>query len=55
MGIDADLFCANLFFFLYFYESQFITEIISINKIRARHFHSTERFIDRLCAINEDG
>ena len=30
-------------------------ELISINKIKARYFHSIKRFIDDLCAINDGG
>ena len=32
-----------------------MTELISINKIKARYFHSIKRFIDDLCAINDGG
>ena len=30
-----------------------MTELISSDKKKARHFHSTKRFIDDLCAIND--
>ena len=53
MGIDPAPFWANLF--LYFYEDKYITTLISSNKVKARHFHSTKRFIDDLCAINDGG
>ena len=53
MGIDPAPFWANLF--LYFYENKFITSLISTDKVKARHFHSTNRFIDDLCAINDGG
>ena len=29
--------------------------LISSDKIKARHFHSTKRFIDDLCALNDGG
>ena len=53
MGIDPAPFWANLF--LYAYENQFISDLISTNKVKARHFLSTKRFIDDLCAINDGG
>ena len=53
MGIDPAPFWANLF--LYFYENKFMTSLISNDKVKARHFHSTSRFIDDLCAINDGG
>ena len=40
MGIDPAPVWANLS--LYFYENQFMTKIISNNKIKARYFHSTK-------------
>ena len=53
MGIDPAPFWANLF--LYFYEEKHISDLISSDKVKARHFHSTMRFIDDLCAINDGG
>ena len=53
MGIDPAPFWANLF--LYYYEEKFISNLISTDKVKARHFHSTKRFIDDLCAINDGG
>ena len=53
MGIDPTQFWANLF--LYSYENQCMSSLISSDKIKARHFHSTKHFIDDLCAINDDG
>ena len=32
-----------------------MSSLISCDKIKARHFHSTKRFIDDLCAINDSG
>ena len=29
-----------------------MTDLISSNRVKERHFHSTKRFIDDLCAIN---
>ena len=51
MGIDPAPFWANLF--LYRYEERYMTDLISSNRMKARHFHSTKRFIDDLCAIND--
>ena len=53
MGIDPAPFWANLF--LYAYESSFISNLITTDKVKARHFHSTKRFIDDLCALNDGG
>ena len=53
MGIDPAPFWANLF--LYTYENQFISDLISTDKVKARHFSSTKRFIDDLCALNDGG
>ena len=30
-------------------------ELIDLDKAKARHFHSTKRFIDDLCALNDGG
>ena len=46
MGIDPALFWANLF--LYFYQNQFMTELISNNEIKYQHFHSIKVFTDDL-------
>ena len=32
-----------------------MSNMISLNKVKARHFHSTKRFIDDLCALNDGG
>ena len=53
MGIDPAPFWANLF--LYQYEQRFMTDLIDKDKVAARHFHSTKRFIDDLCALNDGG
>ena len=53
MGIDPAPFWANLF--LYTYEEQYITNTIPSDPAKARHFHSTKRFIDDLIAINDGG
>ena len=53
MGIDPAPFWANLF--LYAYENNFMTDLISTDKVKARRFHSTKRFIDDLCALNDGG
>ena len=51
MGIDAAPFGTNLV--LYFYKNKFMAELISNNKVKTQHFHSTNRFIDNLRAIND--
>ena len=51
MGIDPALFWINLF--LYFCEEEYILSLISCDKIKTRHFHSTKHLIDDLCAIND--
>ena len=53
MGIDPAPFWANLF--LYAYESRFMSDLMTTDKVKARHFHSTKRFIDDLCALNDGG
>ena len=53
MGIDPAPFWANLF--LYAYENRFMSDLITTDKVKARHFHSTKRFIDDLCALNDGG
>ena len=32
-----------------------MSELIDLDKVKARHFHSTKRFIDDLCALNDGG
>ena len=46
MGIDPAPFWLNLF--LHTYENEYISELISNDKVKARHFHTTERLIDDL-------
>ena len=53
MGIDPAPFWANLF--LYAYEVNYMSELIALDKVKAHHFHSTKRFIDDLCALNDGG
>ena len=53
MGIDPAPFWANLF--LYAYEVNYMSELIPLDKVKARHFHSTYRFIDDLCTLNDGG
>ena len=52
MGIDPAPFWANLF--LYFFESKHVQSLVSKKSDRAYKYHSTSRFIDDLCAINDD-
>ena len=53
MGIDPAPFWANLF--LYTYEHNYIKELIKTDRVKAKHFHSTFRFIDDLCILNDGG
>ena len=53
MGIDPAPFWANLY--LYFYEHEFITNLMRTDKIRARKFLNACRFIDDECNINDHG
>lgn len=57
MGIDPAPVWANIY--LYNYESKYVTELVksnsTANKIIARKFHATHRFIDDLCALNDGG
>ena len=50
-GIDSTLFWVNLF--LYTCENEYMSELISNDKAKARHFHSTKRFIDDLGTFND--
>ena len=53
MGIDPAPFWTNLF--LYSYEAEYMSSLISSDKVKARHFHSAKHFIDDLSAINDGG
>ena len=53
MGIDPAPFWANLF--LYTYEQDYMDYQIHHDKVKARHFHGTQRFIDDLIALNDGG
>ena len=53
MGIIPPSFWANLF--LYTYEKEHMSELISNDKEKARHFHATKRFIDDLGTLNDGG
>ena len=52
MGSDPAPFMANLF--LYYYESKFLKEYKNTNPAKASKFNNVFRFIDDLCAINDD-
>ena len=53
MRIDSAPFWINIF--LYSYEEEYMSWLIFSDKIQARHFQSTNRLIDDLCAINPGG
>ena len=51
MGIDPATFWTNLF--LYLYEEEYRSSLISSDKVKPKHFYSTKLFIDHLSAIND--
>ena len=51
MGIDPAPFWANLY--LYHYEEQFISKLITTDKARAKKFLNASRFIDDECNLND--
>ena len=53
MGTDPAPYMANLF--LYSHEEEYISKLIQTDRVKARHFHATKRFIDDLDAINDGG
>ena len=53
MRIGLASFWENLL--LYSYEKEYVSSLISSDKIQARHFHSKKRFIVDLCAIYNGG
>ena len=53
MGIDPAPFWANLF--LYVYESRYMSSLVQTDRAKARLFFLIKRFIDDLCAINDEG
>ena len=53
MGSDPAPFMANLF--LYFYENRYVLNLKKQNLMLARRFCNTFRYIDDLCAINDNG
>ena len=52
MGIDPAPFWANLL--LYFFESNYIKQLISNGSSKEYEYHGVSRFTDFLCAINDD-
>ena len=53
LGIEPAPFLANIF--LYTYENEYMSELISNDKVKARHFHATKLFIDDLNTLNDRG
>ena len=53
MGIDPTPFWVSLF--IYLFEEEYISSLISSEKVQIRHFHSAKHFIDDLCSINDSG
>ena len=51
MGIDPAPFWGNLF--LYTCENECMSELIPNDKVKARHFHATKRFIDDLGTLDD--
>ena len=50
MGIDPALSWANLFLYT---KNEYMSELISSDKVKARHFHANKRFIDDLGTLND--
>ena len=40
---------------IFLYEEEYISSLFCSDKIKGRHFYSTKRFIDDLCAVNDGG
>ena len=53
MGTDPAPFGVNLF--LCTYENEYISELISNDKVKAHYFHATKHFIDDLGTLNDGG
>ena len=53
MGIDPIPLWANIF--LYTYENKYMSELISNDKVKERHFQATQRFIDNLGTLSDGG
>ena len=53
MGIDPAPFWEKLF--SYTHEIEYISELISNDKVKVRHFHATKHFIDDLGTLNDGG
>ena len=51
MGIDLAPFWTNLFF--YTCEHEYMSGLISNDKVKAHHFHATKRLIDDLGTLND--
>ena len=51
IGTDPPPFWANLL--LYSYEKEYMSSLISADKMNAIHFKSSKSFIDDLCAIKD--
>ena len=51
MGIDPAPLWPNLF--LYADENEYMSELVSNDKVKVRYFHATERFIDDLGTFND--
>ena len=53
VGIDPAPFWASLF--LYTHKNEYMSELISNDKVKAHYFHATKRFIDDLGTLNDGG
>ena len=53
MGIDPATFWTNLF--LYTYDNEYMSELVSNDKLKARHFHATKRFVNDFGSLNDGG
>ena len=41
--------------FFHSFEGEYMSSLISSDRIKARHFHTTKHFIDDLCIMNYSG
>ena len=55
MGIESAPFWANLFFTPHAHKNEYMSEIILNEKVKARHFQTTKRFINDLGTLNDGG
>ena len=55
IGIPVGIAPAPFWVVLCTYENEYLSELISNDKVKARHFHAAKRFIDYLGTLNDGG